>query len=179
MPDALESFRRVIVPIDFVEADDDSEAAFVADVEGRRIAFSSSTILSARLGASLAAASGGRLRLVHATPPMHTNSIYAGPLTVPTQIIAEIHDRSKDISTAALSMFVQAQIPGSAPELIVEPANPLQLVLDQAKEWPADLVVMAASGRNRVARFFVGSTADRVIRQCICPVLVVPADSRA
>ena len=39
----------------------------------------------------------------------------------------------------------------------------------------ADLIVMAASGRSRVARFFVGSTADRVIREAPCPVLVIPA----
>jgi hypothetical protein len=35
--------------------------------------------------------------------------------------------------------------------------------------------VLAASGRSRVARFFVGSTADRIIREASCPVLVVPA----
>jgi nucleotide-binding universal stress UspA family protein len=34
---------------------------------------------------------------------------------------------------------------------------------------------MASSGRSRVARFFVGSTADRVIREANCPVLVIPA----
>ena len=38
-----------------------------------------------------------------------------------------------------------------------------------------DLIVLAASGRSRVARFFVGSTADRIIREASCPVLVVPA----
>ncbi len=178
MAELLESFQRVLVPIDFVEADPDSEAPFVVEVDGREIAFSDSTIKAARTGASLAVATGGTLRLVHATPPMQTNAIYAGPLSVPSKIIAEIHDRSKEISEGALTLLVEAQLPGLEPEIVVEPSHPLDLVLEQARTWPADIVVMAASGRSRVSRFFVGSTADRVIRQCACPVLVVPADSR-
>lgn len=179
MAELLESFQRVLVPIDFVEADPDSEAPFVVEVEGHEIAFSNATIKAARTGASLAAATGGTLRLVHATPPMQTNAIYAGPLSVPSKIIAEIHDRSKEISEGALAMLVQAQLPGAVPETVVVPSHPLDLVLEQARTWPADIIVMAASGRNRVSRFFVGSTADRVIRQSACPVLVVPADARA
>lgn len=63
-------------------------------------------------------------------------------------------------------------------EYVVRPGQPLAVVLEEAERFKPDLIVMAASGRSRVARFFVGSTADRVIRQAPCPVMVVPADGR-
>jgi nucleotide-binding universal stress UspA family protein len=60
-------------------------------------------------------------------------------------------------------------------EFVVRPGAALDVILEEARRFRADLVVMAASGRSKVARFFVGSTADRVIRQMHCPVLVIPA----
>jgi nucleotide-binding universal stress UspA family protein len=44
-------------------------------------------------------------------------------------------------------------------------------VLDAAPV--ADLIVLATHGRGRVARFFLGSVADKVVRGATCPVLVV------
>jgi nucleotide-binding universal stress UspA family protein len=174
MVSPIESFKRVLVPVDFEEAAPDTEGAFVCEFQSHRIAFSDATLRAVRLGADLAHASGGMLRLVHATPPMQTSSIYAGPLAVPGQIIREIHDRAKETSEAALDALCSEVLDDPPHEVVIEPASPLALVLEQARKWPASIVVMAASGRNRVARFFVGSTADRVIRQCHCPVLVVP-----
>jgi nucleotide-binding universal stress UspA family protein len=37
------------------------------------------------------------------------------------------------------------------------------------------MIVMATRGRGRVARWLLGSTADRVIRSAPCPVLTVRA----
>jgi nucleotide-binding universal stress UspA family protein len=54
------------------------------------------------------------------------------------------------------------------------PGVALQVILEEAERFEAELLVIAASGRSRVARFFLGSTADRVIRQAACPVMVVP-----
>jgi nucleotide-binding universal stress UspA family protein len=43
----------------------------------------------------------------------------------------------------------------------------------------ADLIVMASHGRRGVARFFLGSTVERVLRGAPCPVLVVrPREAR-
>lgn len=174
-----EFFRRILVPVDFAEADDDevsSDVSTVVEVDGHRITFATASIRALQLATALARASGGSLRLLHATPAMQTSSIYTGPVAVPAQIIDEIHQRARTTSNAALDMLAKAQCPGVDVEVVVAPASPIGLVLEQAHKWQSDLIVMAASGRSRVARFFVGSTADRVIRQAGCPVLVVPAD---
>jgi nucleotide-binding universal stress UspA family protein len=44
-----------------------------------------------------------------------------------------------------------------------------------AEEHGADLLVMGTHGYSGVKRFFLGSVADRVVREARCPVLVVPA----
>jgi nucleotide-binding universal stress UspA family protein len=172
-----EYFRRILVPVDFAEADegDATDPSVIVEVHGHRIAFATSSVRAVQLASGLARASGGKLRFIHATPPMQTSSIYTGPVAVPAQIIDEIHTRARTTSEAALDELAKAHSQGLDVEVVVTPANAIAMVLEHARTWNADLVVMAASGRSRVARFFVGSTADRVIRQADCPVLVVPS----
>jgi nucleotide-binding universal stress UspA family protein len=174
-----EYFRRILVPVDFAEADegDETDPSLIIEIHGHRIAFATSSVRAVQLAAGLARASGGALRLIHATPPMQTSSIYTGPVAVPAQIIDEIHQRARTTSQAALDELAHTHGQGLAVEVVVSPANPIAMVLEHARTWNADLIVMAASGRSRVARFFVGSTADRVIRQADCPVLVVPSQA--
>jgi len=54
--------------------------------------------------------------------------------------------------------------------VVYEPAAPAVL----AAAEHADLVALATHGPGRVARFFFGSVADKVVRGAPCPVLVVP-----
>ena len=52
---------------------------------------------------------------------------------------------------------------------------PFRGILQQAKVWRADLVVMAVSGRRGLRSPYVGSETERVLEFSTCPVLVVPA----
>ena len=53
------------------------------------------------------------------------------------------------------------------------------VIREYAEGVRADLVVMASHGRRGVARFFLGSTAERVLRGAPCPVLIVrPKEAR-
>ncbi len=54
--------------------------------------------------------------------------------------------------------------------VVYEPAAPAVL----AAAEHADLIALATHGLGRVARFFLGSIADKVVRGAACPVLVVP-----
>ena len=49
-------------------------------------------------------------------------------------------------------------------------------ILTAAKELKIDLIVMATHGHTRSAfnRLLLGSIAERVVRNSVCPVLVVP-----
>lgn len=46
-------------------------------------------------------------------------------------------------------------------------------IVKTANEWRADLIVLGSHGRSGIARAFVGSVAEAVMRHAACPVLVV------
>jgi nucleotide-binding universal stress UspA family protein len=47
------------------------------------------------------------------------------------------------------------------------------LVLAEAADWPADLIVIGTHGRRGAGRLFMGSDAEQVLRQASVPVLLV------
>jgi len=49
------------------------------------------------------------------------------------------------------------------------------LVLNAAREFDADLIVMGTRGRRGVQRLILGSVAERCVRQSTVPVLLIPA----
>ena len=51
-------------------------------------------------------------------------------------------------------------------------------ILDVAKEVNADLIAVGTAARTPVARMFMGSVADKIVRSATCSVLVCPAKPR-
>lgn len=178
--DAPATFQRILVPVDFVDAgDEDTETgAQAVAVDDHKIVFTAPTLRAIALAMSLGRTHGSTVRLIHSTPALQTSTVYSGPVSLPGALIQEIHERARITCTAALEQLGPRYGEGVTIEYRVRPGQPLAVVLEEAERFKPDLIVMAASGRSRVARFFVGSTADRVIRQAPCPVLVVPADAR-
>jgi hypothetical protein len=48
------------------------------------------------------------------------------------------------------------------------------VILEVAREWEADLVVLGTHGRRGLPRFFLGSVAETVLRKAPCSALVIP-----
>jgi len=65
----------------------------------------------------------------------------------------------------------------SAQTLFVE-GLPADEILRAARRARADLVVMGTHGRRGVSRLFMGSVAERVVRESRVPVLTVRAPTR-
>ena len=53
------------------------------------------------------------------------------------------------------------------------------LVIDEAKKWRADLIVIGTHGRRGVGRFLLGSDAEQIVRLAPVPVLLVRAPAAA
>lgn len=51
---------------------------------------------------------------------------------------------------------------------------PKEEILNTAKEWEADIIVMGTHGRTGLSHFFSGSIAEHVVRHACVPVLVIP-----
>ena len=54
-------------------------------------------------------------------------------------------------------------------------SQPHELIVKEAKDRGADLIVMGTHGRTGLKKFFMGSVAQKVIGYAPCAVLVVPA----
>jgi nucleotide-binding universal stress UspA family protein len=48
-----------------------------------------------------------------------------------------------------------------------------ELIVETAREEGASYIVIGTHGRSGIARFMLGSVADRVVRTASCPVLTV------
>ena len=55
---------------------------------------------------------------------------------------------------------------------------PAHQIVEAARDFGADLIVIPTHGRSAIARFFIGGVAERVVRHADCPVLVLPWDKR-
>jgi Universal stress protein UspA and related nucleotide-binding proteins len=52
-----------------------------------------------------------------------------------------------------------------------------ETILDEAKTWAADLIVMGTHGRRGISHLALGSDAELVVRESTVPVLLVRARS--
>ena len=51
--------------------------------------------------------------------------------------------------------------------------TPTQTIIDTAGEQGVDLIILGTHGRTGLAHVLLGSVAEHVVRQGLCPVLVV------
>jgi nucleotide-binding universal stress UspA family protein len=98
----------------------------------------------------------------------------------PTVSVMDLPPRELDDSTRArivadLQRFTARLPPDVTVETKVEAASEVdrEIVLE-ARELPADLLVMGTHGRSGFRRMLLGSVTERVLRDPPCPVLVVP-----
>jgi nucleotide-binding universal stress UspA family protein len=53
-----------------------------------------------------------------------------------------------------------------------------EVIVDQAKAWPADLIVMGTHGRHGFEHLLLGSVAEGVVRLASVPVLLIRQGTR-
>jgi nucleotide-binding universal stress UspA family protein len=73
--------------------------------------------------------------------------------------------------TARAAQLLEAK--GLATETVVRHGDPREVILDEAKEWDADLIVVGSHGYTGLRRFFLGSVAQSVVSHAPCSVEVV------
>lgn len=62
---------------------------------------------------------------------------------------------------------------GFTTEMHIENGHAAKTITHFAEEHESDLIVMATHGLSGLARFFIGSTTERVVRTAPCPVLTI------
>lgn len=170
-------FRRILIPIDFTQDTDAAvHSGLEVQIDGGTVAVAPASAKALELAAGIID-DAGELRLVHATPTYESARVYtggAGMGVLGAGEVAEVHASARAASLKVLEALAERFAKNIHCSFEVRPGVALQVILEEAERFDAQLLVIAASGRSRVARFFLGSTADRVIRQAPCPVMVVP-----
>jgi nucleotide-binding universal stress UspA family protein len=58
---------------------------------------------------------------------------------------------------------------------VLQRGNPKAVILDEAKKWGADLIVLGSHGRTGLDRILLGSVSKAVARHAACSVEIVRA----
>jgi nucleotide-binding universal stress UspA family protein len=138
--------RHILVPVDF--SDSSHKAMHYAACFAKQ--FSSELML---------------LHVLVAVPPPPQMLIFEAE-----SLSSKFHeDAARQLSEWRKEVASQATL-----KAVVRPGNAAyQEILAAAHECNTDLIVMGNHGRSGLARMFTGSTAERVVRNAPCPVLVV------
>jgi len=115
-----------------------------------------------------------RLRLLHAVDEMIVFNTPESNINIARVVKALERGGKRLLGKAeklALSQGIkpESELLGSAGGRIAD------VIVERAKRWDADLIVMGTHGRRGVKRMLMGSDAELVIRNAFIPVLLVHA----
>lgn len=124
--------------------------------------------------ARLAAKHGSRVRLLHVID--ESVAFSTAETGVGTNLLLDVLRRSG--KQALDNAEARARRKGLRPEtaFLENPTGRVaDRIVEQARRWHADLIVMGTHGRSGFDRLLIGSNAELVIRHSPVPVLLVPA----
>lgn len=120
----------------------------------------------------LAAGSKARLQLVHVV-----NELISEPALAPTEYQQHLIEsmRTAGKETLARAQAIARQQGADVDVQLVETigGRAADCIVDAAKQWQADLIVMGTHGRRGTSRLAMGSDAELVVRSTPVPVLLV------
>lgn len=124
--------------------------------------------------AELAQLAGASLRLMHVVDPIPYTVGYEAMGRQTGQEIASIQEAGQKMLDDAKSR-VEAGGLANVDTVLVEraAARISERVVEQAKAWKADLIVIGTHGRRGVGRMLLGSDAEQTARIAPVPVLLV------
>jgi len=90
-----------------------------------------------------------------------------------SQSVAIAVDRVKQAREMVARVAGNLRKAGFQASELVEEGDPKTVILDQASEWPADLIVLGSHGLKGLNRFVMGSVSAAVSQHAKCSVEVV------
>jgi nucleotide-binding universal stress UspA family protein len=136
---------------------------------------SAPSIDAARAGFDLAAALSAKVTTIYGIdPPVPYSSGTSGIGIAPDELLQVA---SRDHEQVVMSVRRAMHVPEGTTNL-VRVGHPVDVILQAATDWPADLIVIGSHGRSGLGRVLLGSVAESVVRQAPCPVLVVRKEDK-
>ena len=101
---------------------------------------------------------------------------YGGPSFDTFSLINALKEEGQEILDNA-EKIIKGRTSLNVEKCLIE-RKPLQgrvaeIIMEEAKEWPADLLVIGSHGRRGFSRLLLGSVAENIMRLATIPVLLV------
>jgi nucleotide-binding universal stress UspA family protein len=123
-----------------------------------------------RYAAALARLHGAQLTVLTARPPLPALGIWTAPnLMLPPELPGE-----RVQTFEAFQQFVQRTTELQDVCVLLQDGPVVGEILREAREWPADLIVMGTHGTSGFERLVLGSVTEKVLRRTDVPVLTIP-----
>jgi len=121
----------------------------------------------------LARLTNARLRLLYVVDELMFVSSIQEYSSYSSDLAQLLKDAGEDILRTSKER-VQAALPAVDTVLVESVGGRVgDVIVDEAKKWEADLIVLGTHGRRGVRRFVLGSDAEQVVRVAPVPVLLV------
>ena len=118
----------------------------------------------------LAKQTGGRLLLVHVVNELIVVDVPALNYELITESLRESGIKVLEEATARVR---RSEVPCEQKLIETLGVRAADEIVREAKQWPADLIVLGTHGRRGLKRLAMGSDAEMVLRLAPVPVLVV------
>lgn len=121
---------------------------------------------------ALAKQVSGTLRVLHSVDELLMTDVPLGT-DYYNQWVEDMRARGQKILREAQAFCRKRDIDAEAVLAETMGKRAADIIIDQAMQWPADLIVMGTHGRRGVSRLLMGSDAERVLRSSAVPVMLV------
>ncbi|MCI5066030.1 universal stress protein [bacterium] len=132
------------------------------------------------LAEELAKALGASVELLSVVEdPTQAALLYAMdfPVLPGKEVLEQLREKvAGEVQTLAKEHFSEVSV---TPRVIESVGAIHDAIINHARDTDASFLIMATHGRTGLSRLLIGSTAERVVRECPLPVLTVPSSSHS
>jgi nucleotide-binding universal stress UspA family protein len=118
-----------------------------------------------RVARQLVSESKGCVLLVHVIP--------ADLVTPDLPGYQDLFATDEGSAARELEKLAAAHLRAIAYQIVVKKGDPAEHIVRAAQELGADMIVMPTHNRHALSRLLMGSVAEKVVREALCPVLIV------
>jgi nucleotide-binding universal stress UspA family protein len=122
---------------------------------------------------------GSEIRIIHVLEPLVKPPLSGYQMEYVQSVNEERHRAAKSL-LLTFGTQLAAKFPRIAIKEELIDGYPKEVILDLAKNWSADMIVMGSHGRRAIGRFFLGSVAMLVLSAAPCSLMIVkrPQDNK-
>ena len=121
----------------------------------------------------LAGSDGARVRVVHVVDEDMMSAAKPAGFGGDRAFVAALKDAGKKTLAEAAAVAEKNHVRVECAQRMSGGRRVSEVILDEAKKWRADVLVMGTHGRRGLNRLILGSDAERVLREAPVPVLLV------